>query len=128
MKADAWIAHHPTKDTHDIACLLTIYYYRVITYSYFHAEGSQICKTQTSVVRTNCMDCLDRTNVVQSTIAKWVLTQQLRAIGVLSNKERIDEVLEFMHLFRNSEYQMLYKIGATSCISKAFVFGVCFCL
>ncbi|CAG8596793.1 8906_t:CDS:10, partial [Paraglomus occultum] len=69
---------------------------------YFHAEGSQICKTQTSVVRTNCMDCLDRTNVVQSTIAKWVLTQQLRAIGVLSNKERIDEVLEFMHLFRNT--------------------------
>ncbi|CAG8433542.1 6294_t:CDS:10 [Diversispora eburnea] len=56
---------------------------------------------QESVVRTNCMDCLDRTNVVQSTLAKWMLTQQLREVGVLSNKEKIDEITSFMDLFRN---------------------------
>ncbi|CAG8851531.1 22489_t:CDS:2, partial [Racocetra persica] len=58
-------------------------------------------KYQTSVVRTNCMDCLDRTNVVQSALAKWTLTQQLRSVGVLSNKERIDEIVDFMEKFRN---------------------------
>ncbi|CAG8658489.1 7801_t:CDS:10, partial [Cetraspora pellucida] len=58
-------------------------------------------KNQTSVVRTNCMDCLDRTNVVQSALARWTLTQQLRNVGVLSNKERIEEIGDFMEKFRN---------------------------
>ena len=34
-------------------------------------------KTQGHVVRTNCMDCLDRTNVVQSMLGRWYLQQQL---------------------------------------------------
>jgi hypothetical protein len=34
-------------------------------------------KTQTHAVRTNCMDCLDRTNVVQSMLGRWFLQQQL---------------------------------------------------
>ncbi|KAK4047513.1 Phosphoinositide phosphatase sac1 [Microbotryomycetes sp. JL221] len=58
-------------------------------------------QTQTSVVRTNCMDCLDRTNVVQSALAKWVLNNQLRQVGVLSTKESIEEHSAFLHLFRN---------------------------
>lgn len=33
--------------------------------------------TQSGIVRTNCMDCLDRTNVVQSAIALHTLHQQL---------------------------------------------------
>ncbi|KAM0750547.1 hypothetical protein T439DRAFT_325617 [Meredithblackwellia eburnea MCA 4105] len=57
--------------------------------------------TQSSVVRTNCMDCLDRTNVVQSALGKWVLNNQLRQIGVLSVKESIDEHPGFLKLFRN---------------------------
>ena len=32
---------------------------------------------QRGIIRTNCMDCLDRTNVVQSAIAQHVLAQQL---------------------------------------------------
>ncbi|KAK4049589.1 Phosphoinositide phosphatase sac1 [Microbotryomycetes sp. JL201] len=58
-------------------------------------------QTQTSVVRTNCMDCLDRTNVVQSALGKWVLNNQLRQIGVLSTKESIDEHSAFLSLFRH---------------------------
>ncbi|KAF3760682.1 hypothetical protein M406DRAFT_296089 [Cryphonectria parasitica EP155] len=36
---------------------------------------------QQGVVRTNCMDCLDRTNVCQSSFAKYVLDSQLKAQG-----------------------------------------------
>ncbi|OBT57487.1 hypothetical protein VE04_02137 [Pseudogymnoascus sp. 24MN13] len=36
---------------------------------------------QTGVLRTNCMDCLDRTNIVQSAVARQVLEQQLKAEG-----------------------------------------------
>ncbi|KAL2061396.1 hypothetical protein VTL71DRAFT_7669 [Oculimacula yallundae] len=42
---------------------------------------------QTSVVRTNCMDCLDRTNVVQSMLARYTLNRQLTDLGVLSPGE-----------------------------------------
>ena len=37
--------------------------------------------TQQHVIRTNCMDCLDRTNVMQSMVSRWVLARQLAALG-----------------------------------------------
>ncbi|KAH9835944.1 SAC1-recessive suppressor of secretory defect [Teratosphaeria destructans] len=37
---------------------------------------------QTGVLRTNCMDCLDRTNVVQSAVGGWALQQQLHELGL----------------------------------------------
>ena len=39
---------------------------------------------QVGVFRTNCMDCLDRTNVVQSVLARNVLLRQLAAFGLPS--------------------------------------------
>ncbi|XP_025098137.1 polyphosphoinositide phosphatase-like isoform X3 [Pomacea canaliculata] len=40
------------------------------------------CK-QTGVVRTNCVDCLDRTNTAQFALGKCALAYQLYALGVL---------------------------------------------
>lgn len=56
---------------------------------------------QTSVVRTNCMDCLDRTNVVQSMLGRWNLNRQLTDLGVLSRGETFTSVdADFEVLFR----------------------------
>lgn len=44
-------------------------------------ENGKIKVQQSGVVRTNCMDCLDRTNVCQSSFAKYVLDVQLKAQG-----------------------------------------------
>ncbi|XP_026475184.1 phosphatidylinositide phosphatase SAC2 isoform X2 [Ctenocephalides felis] len=41
-----------------------------------------IC-TQQSVFRVNCMDCLDRTNVVQTALGKAVLESQLSKLGLI---------------------------------------------
>lgn len=38
---------------------------------------------QTGVVRTNCVDCLDRTNTAQFVVAKAALGLQLFALGFL---------------------------------------------
>ncbi|KAJ5352541.1 hypothetical protein N7452_001515, partial [Penicillium brevicompactum] len=57
--------------------------------------------TQTSVVRTNCMDCLDRTNVVQSMLGRWAITRQLIDAGVLRTGETANDDREFESLFRN---------------------------
>jgi hypothetical protein len=57
-------------------------------------------------VMFSLQDCLDRTNVVQSAFAKFVLTQQLKDIGVLSDKESIDDHEDFMNVFRNRKLCM----------------------
>ncbi|KAF6818026.1 Syja N domain-containing protein [Colletotrichum sojae] len=44
-------------------------------------EGGKITAKQHGVLRTNCMDCLDRTNVCQSSFARYMLETQLRAEG-----------------------------------------------
>ncbi|KAL0215283.1 hypothetical protein P9112_007467 [Eukaryota sp. TZLM1-RC] len=41
-------------------------------------------KVQKGIVRVNCIDCLDRTNVVQSFLSRFVLHRQLHSIGSLS--------------------------------------------
>lgn len=56
---------------------------------------------QTSVVRTNCMDCLDRTNVVQSMLGRWAITRQLMDAGVLRPGEAANDDRDFENLFRN---------------------------
>lgn len=57
--------------------------------------------TQSSVVRTNCMDCLDRTNVVQSMLGRWAISRQLMDAGVLRPGESANDDREFENLFRN---------------------------
>ena len=47
-------------------------------------EG-KLQKRQSGVLRTNCMDCLDRTNVVQSAFGQRVLEKQLREEGAEVN-------------------------------------------
>ena len=72
---------------------------------YFRVNGddSNAQKNQTGVVRTNCMDNLDRTNVVQATLAKWTLNQQLRDLGILSADDSIDEYEAISKEFRESK-------------------------
>ena len=56
---------------------------------------------QTSVVRTNCMDCLDRTNVVQSMLARYTLNRVFHDLGVLPRDQTFKSDLAFEFLFRN---------------------------
>ena len=75
---------------------------------WFHSTAGEtvqdkVLSKQTGVVRSNCMDCLDRTNVSQSALGKWTLTKQLRSAGVLSLKETVEDHPEFMIVFRNGE-------------------------
>jgi hypothetical protein len=65
-------------------------------------------RLQTGVIRTNCMDNLDRTNVVQSALAKWTLTHQLKSLGILGPTEEIDNFEQFMIQFRRSMSVSIY--------------------
>ncbi|KAL5495670.1 SAC1 [Sanghuangporus weigelae] len=70
-------------------------------YFYEDAGRPDAVKLQRGVIRSNCMDNLDRTNVAQSAIAKWMLNRQLRDIGILQEHESVDKYEDFMHHFRH---------------------------
>lgn len=66
------------------------------------AQGRlEVRNRQSAVVRTNCMDCLDRTNVVQTMLGRWTLTRQLIDVGALNPGESADDDKSFQDLFRN---------------------------
>ena len=46
------------------------------------SQDGRFLKTQKGIVRTNCMDCLDRTGVVQCAFGQWALESELKKEGV----------------------------------------------
>ncbi|KAF8683796.1 hypothetical protein HU200_044730 [Digitaria exilis] len=57
-------------------------------YFLMNSKG-EILLEQSGVVRSNCIDCLDRTNVTQSFLARKSLDSQLQRMGGLSSSESI---------------------------------------
>jgi len=56
--------------------------------NYYSQEANGVVtRKQVGVVRTNCMDCLDRTNVVQSMFGRKMLFDQLKEWNLLSNEQ-----------------------------------------
>ncbi|GAA5909534.1 hypothetical protein JCM5296_006064 [Sporobolomyces johnsonii] len=53
----------------------------------YWATTDETYSTQTGVPRVNCIDSLDRTNVVQSAISRWVLNRHLVHLGITSGEE-----------------------------------------
>jgi len=74
----------------------------LIKQGYYHEnENGEVVQEQNSVCRTNCMDCLDRTNVVQSVLARRSLNLQLRESGVLGPQQKVEEDKSFINKFNN---------------------------
>ncbi|ODV79053.1 DNase I-like protein [Suhomyces tanzawaensis NRRL Y-17324] len=45
---------------------------------YYDTEQGEVCTRQDGVFRTNCLDCLDRTNLIQQVISQYILEHILR--------------------------------------------------
>ncbi|UYV85112.1 SYNJ1 [Cordylochernes scorpioides] len=59
------------------------------SFSYFFMENDVVLQLQTGTFRTNCLDCLDRTNAVQTFIGLEILPQQLSALGLTEKQKSI---------------------------------------
>jgi hypothetical protein len=60
------------------------------------AVDGQLLSRQIGVLRTNCMDCLDRTNVVQSACGRRALEQQLKNEGIDISLQ-VDQTFQFFN-------------------------------
>lgn len=96
-------------------------------YGYFHikSDGSTIDKKQTGVCRTNCMDNLDRTNVVQSLIGRRVILfifdspSSLTLENVLSSPYSQFEVL-FKGIWSDNADRLSYLYSGTNALKTDF--------
>ncbi|XP_047096452.1 phosphoinositide phosphatase SAC7-like [Lolium rigidum] len=71
-------------------------------YFLLNEEGKKT-EEQTGTVRTNCIDCLDRTNVTQSMVGRKILESQLQRLGVLGANDTISNYPAF-----DADYKVLW--------------------
>jgi hypothetical protein len=69
---------------------------------YFYSDNGRVLKEQQGVFRTNCIDNLDRTNVVQSLIARQSLSDQLVHHKIFNSRsDKIVNHNAFEKVFKN---------------------------
>nr|XP_029120299.1 phosphoinositide phosphatase SAC8 isoform X3 [Elaeis guineensis] len=68
-------------------------------YFLVNAEG-EILSEQNGIMRVNCIDCLDRTNVTQSYLARKSLNSQLQCMGAFSSSECISMYDDIYDMFK----------------------------
>ncbi|KAL0565241.1 hypothetical protein V5O48_016787 [Marasmius crinis-equi] len=56
-------------------------------HGYLWISNGTLMSEQKGVFRVNCIDCLDRTNVVQSAFARYILNKQLGAVALLNQAD-----------------------------------------
>ncbi len=68
------------------------------TTGFFRNGDDETSIMQNGVARTNCIDCLDRTNAAQFVIGKRALGHQLHALGVIDDTS-VDYDSDAVNLF-----------------------------
>lgn len=75
---------------------------------------------QTGVARTNCIDCLDRTNAAQFVIGKRALGHQLHALGIISDTSidyDTDAVNLFTHMYHDHGDTIAIQYGGSHLVN-----------
>ncbi|KAI3712783.1 hypothetical protein L1987_71348 [Smallanthus sonchifolius] len=67
---------------------------------YLLNDKSEKVETQIGIVRTNCVDCLDRTNVTQSMIGRKMMELQLQRLSIFDAEETISTHPNFDDCFK----------------------------
>lgn len=94
----------------------------VTTTSFFrNGDGKTVIPTiQNGVARTNCIDCLDRTNAAQFVIGKRALGYQLHALGIIAETSidyDTDAVNLFTHMYRDHGDTIAVQYGGSQLVN-----------
>jgi len=68
----------------------------------FFLKGAtgKVEKKQNGIFRTNCKDCLDRTNLVQGFVARLNIVDQFKHLGLVQDEQDLEKSKLFMQFFR----------------------------
>ncbi|KAI2619214.1 SacI homology domain-containing protein [Hypoxylon sp. NC1633] len=111
-----------SKDQDVIGTLENIAETVVTTTGIFHNGDGDITPTraQNGVARTNCIDCLDRTNAAQFVIGKRALGHQLHALGILEDTTidyDTDAVNLFTHMYHDHGDTIAVQYGGSQLVN-----------
>lgn len=80
-------------------------------FGFYHADANTVYSQQIGTIRTNCLDCLDRTNCVQTFFGLEVLGKQLQVMQLIDKKQtvsRFEEVFKQMWINNGNEVSKIY--------------------
>ncbi|KAK4688765.1 phosphatidylinositol 4-phosphatase, partial [Tremellales sp. Uapishka_1] len=83
-------------------------------------QGDAI-REQQGAFRTNCIDCLDRTNVVQSALARKVLSTMLTQLGLIADQSTSPIESVFNDTWANNGDMLSFCYAHTSALKGDFV-------
>ncbi|KAK0714933.1 SacI homology domain-containing protein [Lasiosphaeris hirsuta] len=94
----------------------------VTTTGFFHNGDGHTTpiRVQNGVARTNCIDCLDRTNAAQFVIGKRALGHQLHALGILEDtviNYDTDAVNLFTHMYHDHGDTIAVQYGGSQLVN-----------
>ncbi|KAI1168658.1 SacI homology domain-containing protein [Nemania serpens] len=94
----------------------------VTTTGFFQNGDGEITpgRVQNGVARTNCIDCLDRTNAAQFVIGKRALGHQLHALGILEDTSidyDTDAVNLFTHMYHDHGDTIAVQYGGSQLVN-----------
>ena len=96
----------------------------ILDYFRFFRIGSNP-REQLGVVRTNCLDCLDRTNVIQTKLAWKILKNQFAELGIYTEMYFQDDMhpvfSKFKKLWLKNGHKISLQYTGTEAITKGGV-------
>ncbi|PNF23669.1 hypothetical protein B7P43_G02500 [Cryptotermes secundus] len=81
------------------------------SFSLFYAKDDEVISEQKGTIRTNCLDCLDRTNCVQTFFGLETLATQLHLLHLMEKQQmvsRFEEVFRQMWISNGNEVSKIY--------------------
>ncbi|XP_069684733.1 synaptojanin-1 isoform X2 [Periplaneta americana] len=81
------------------------------SFSLFCVNGDEVSSEQKGTIRTNCLDCLDRTNCVQTFFGLETLIKQLHLLHLMDKQQmvsRFEEVFRQMWINNGNEVSKIY--------------------
>ncbi|KAF1846583.1 uncharacterized protein K460DRAFT_377746 [Cucurbitaria berberidis CBS 394.84] len=108
---------------HDVIGTLETLAEKVLRKTGFFQNGDEAFdkpQVQNGVARTNCIDCLDRTNAAQFVIGKRALGRQLQALGVIAGNTveyDTDCVEMFTHMFHGHGDAIAIQYGGSHLVN-----------
>ncbi|KAM4609589.1 LOW QUALITY PROTEIN: synaptojanin-1-like, partial [Discoglossus pictus] len=79
---------------------------------FFHVDKNGVHRTQSGTIRTNCLDCLDRTNSVQAYFGLEMLLKQLEILGLAEKPQLATRFLEVFRSMWSTNGDSISKIYA----------------
>ncbi|EFN52170.1 hypothetical protein CHLNCDRAFT_59012 [Chlorella variabilis] len=94
-------------------------------FGYWFRDNAGTASQQSGVFRTNCIDCLDRTNVVQGMLGKKQLEHVLQRLGLLAESQTLPQAFPeldgaFRVMWADHGDEVSHQYAGTGAMKSAF--------